>query len=153
MILTPLKRVRSWLRFRRDLIKHQRQLADVTGLYDRLVADTEGEKRDALIAERSFEVGFAEDQLYYLMTRRLASEAAPLFVALPEISEDSDDWERSSTFGYWMLTRKGITSIEKAITEKKAARREAWQSWVTLLIGLVGALIGLVSVLPKPPTP
>jgi hypothetical protein len=42
-----------------------------------------------------------------------------------------------------------IVELRSAIRKEKKERREVWQSWAALSIGLTGALIGLVAALKK----
>jgi hypothetical protein len=62
-------------------------------------------------------------------------------------------WEKAASFH--ILTPKGRLNIRKAIDEEKIRRREVaawwwktiWVPLVTALIGLTGALTGLIAVL------
>ena len=47
--------------------------------------------------------------------------------------------------GQWRLSQKAISELKNAIRQEQKDRREKWQGWLALLIGFVGALIGLLS--------
>ncbi|HIF9500632.1 TPA: hypothetical protein ACX6SY_001780 [Photobacterium damselae] len=78
-------------------------------------------------------------------------EANKYLIPLPSISSagmyttfDFDDLG-SVTF----LTPKGVYSLRKTIREEKKLKRETIGFYITSITGLIGAIIGLISFLPK----
>ncbi len=80
------------------------------------------------------------------------NEANKYLIPMPEKTElglyttfDFGDENGEVTF----LTSKGIYSLRKLIREEKKAKREAVGFYFTICTGLVGSIIGLVSILAK----
>lgn len=78
-------------------------------------------------------------------------EANKYLIPLPSVSSagmyttfDFDDLG-SVTF----LTSKGVYSLRKSIREEKKLKRETIGFYITSITGLIGAIIGLISFLPK----
>jgi hypothetical protein len=81
------------------------------------------------------------------MTRFIVRKAERLFVPVPDSAEEGMWSEGNFDSSRKMLTSKAITMIESAIREKQKYYWERIQALVTMLIGLGGVAIGLVSVL------
>lgn len=63
--------------------------------------------------------------------------------------EDSEDWEQGIQ-GSWNLTVKGIAKLREEIRREEKWRRESRQHWAAFLSalgGVIGTVIGLVSIL------
>ncbi|MBI3798775.1 MAG: hypothetical protein HY268_17650 [Deltaproteobacteria bacterium] len=76
------------------------------------------------------------------MTERLRKAADRLLIPLPVIS--SDHWERGPQTGVWHLTSEGAAKVRRALHEERKRRQEIWLPWLALVVGLIGASIGLV---------
>lgn len=92
----------------------------------------------------------SEQWLAVLKTRQLRRLAARLLVAFPAQDEDGmykfmdwDDDEDESPY----LTDRGFTEVRSRIREEQRHRREVWGFWIASVTGVIGALIGLGSVL------
>jgi hypothetical protein len=75
----------------------------------------------------------------------LISEAYRLFIPLP-------DWDKQDKVGggdavKYVLTRDAINELRSAIRAEKKARAERFLIWVPGVIGILGTLIGLASIL------
>ena len=85
-------------------------------------------------------------QIRELHTERLLKIANKLIVPIPSFSDETA-WEELSPYRKICLTNKGIFELKKSIRLEKKERRDIVFSLITILIGLIGALIGLISVL------
>lgn len=92
-------------------------------------------------------------------TRDLLDEAEGLYLPVPEPGDESkwipkDDLNSFENFA--VLTPDAMTELRSAIRKEQRERRETVESWakivgaiMTILTGLVGAVIGLVAVWKK----
>jgi hypothetical protein len=101
------------------------------------------------------EGGSSQGVMYWrirvLTTQFLVSEAARLVVPLPSL-EDKElwtHWGSGAPNEEHVLTIKGINELRAAIRVEQKARAERFLVWVPGVVGILGALIGLVSVLKK----
>ena len=139
----------------RQLRRVQRVFAnDYKKLVKRKAPPEEFQKLDA---SEYFEVQEAEKALDWAVGNRLHREARSLDVEVPPYG-DNQMWfhdEENSRVWLTSLTSKGRAHVRKLIDEEKARRFEVKTRWVTkfilpflaALIGLIGALTGLVAVL------
>jgi hypothetical protein len=93
--------------------------------------------------------GSSEGVLLYKIRETLSdyliSEAYRLFIPLPDW--DKQDKAGSSDTVKYVLTRDAINELRSAIRAEKKARVERFLMWVPGIVGILGALIGLVSLL------
>jgi hypothetical protein len=101
------------------------------------------------------EYHFEEMVLDGLLTQKLSIRARELDVPLPHYpayKKDDPDWERNEHWyrspadGNFVLNEHGRDLVEDLIWKKEERGHNRWSRWVTLAIGLIGALTGLVSV-------
>jgi hypothetical protein len=85
----------------------------------------------------------------------LRSRAEELDVPLPEYpvyNKDDPDWDenehwyRNPMDGSFVLKQRGRDYVDDAIWKKEERQYNRWARYVTLAIGLIGILTGLVSV-------
>ena len=112
------------------------------------------EKFDELGAEEYYAVREIERDIDSEIGLRLIREARSLDVEIPPPS-DSPMWVRGDDGVRIWLSSKGRAKARKSIDEEKARRFEVKTQWVTrlilpllgLLIGVLGAITGLIAVL------
>ncbi|MGO9268101.1 MAG: hypothetical protein ACLQBA_24955 [Candidatus Binataceae bacterium] len=68
---------------------------------------------------------------------------------IPDPPDNDEYWERNPYLGSVHLTVAGIDFIESRFYEKRQRRWQFWFSAGSLLIGLIGAIIGLVAILAR----
>jgi len=71
------------------------------------------------------------------------------FLPTPSLSEKDGLWERSSNTGDYYLTDKGIAEMRGIIRKDTKEKMEIFSYWGGLLIGLIGAITGLVAVIKR----
>ena len=89
-----------------------------------------------------------------LYQSRLIRQALRLYISIPPYRHDNKEaWEETAVHrGHLVLTEKAMKELRKEVREELKARQEITFRWVAPLsgvTGLVGTLIGLVSVLFK----
>jgi hypothetical protein len=98
-----------------------------------------------------------EHELRYLETMFWSKMARRYGVSLPDrtpvISLDRF-WDESPAYECYILTQEGVQEARRRVREEKKWRQEWWRGWIslgaqllTLLTGLIGALIGLAAIL------
>jgi len=105
-------------------------------------------------AEEYYAVREVEREIEFEVGRRLYDEARSLDVEIPPHS-DSEMWVDDAVGERTWLSSKGRAQVRKLIDEEKARRFEVKTQWVTrlilpvlgLLIGVLGAITGLIAVL------
>lgn len=95
-----------------------------------------------------FEQLVAEDEMIRLNHRYYVRLANRLLVPVPEFKSEGGGWKESEFApNHFHLSPDALHELRTAIHTEKKARREAWGFWVTILVGLIGALTGFVAVL------
>ena len=95
-----------------------------------------------------------EDQVYQwkmlIQTEYFRNKADVLSVPMPDPSDkemyDSVEWDDDPQQPKY-LTDKGVRSIKVAVREEEKHRREATGYWFGIVVGIIGALTGLISIL------
>ena len=139
------------LPFRYKLFLLRREQKKLDAQARRVVAEGKKKKDERLAGEWFTEHGWEFDvirlQVGSLVTQRLLREAENLFLPTPERS-DEQMWDKDSEYiGGGVLSPKGMTELRSAIRKERRERREICERWVVILIGLIGALTGLIAVL------
>ena len=134
-----------------ELWRLTRRMDTVNRRYTKLIETARREKRpkeeiELLNHEAGFEIGLLEEQVREVVTRELTSKAARMLLEVPPRNDDSGLWELSQSLPSWRLTDKGIAQLRRTIREEQRVRREARIVWVGLVIGVIGAVTGLVAV-------
>jgi hypothetical protein len=114
------------------------------------------EEIESIHCEASAEDEVLEFEIESLVTRELVRKAEHLFIPIPP-RKDSLNWKESSLFeNTKFLTPHGISKLRDSIREEEKKGREARMviidlcaKAVAMLTGLVGATIGLVSILSR----
>ena len=141
-----------FLRTRFKLWRLNQQRKEVQERCDRALAEarkakgqrlTDDEEYD-LYGQFSWEFDVIDWKTSLTITRALLEEANKLLLPTPSHS-DQDKWEESGLGEF--LSSAGISEVRSAIRREKRERRESWGWWITLVIGLLGTLIGLVAVI------
>jgi hypothetical protein len=124
-------------------------------LYDPLIAEVKGDEREMLHQELN-------SQLWEIYRERredgdfkLIRRAHRYDIPIPPKREEDGFWEEWER-GYWLLTDRGIHHLLKEIREEQQARLglvkgklDLIAPFITGMVGLIGALIGLISVFGK----
>ncbi len=76
--------------------------------------------------------------------RYVRAQAGKWLVPVPEFKTAGGAWEESQFTGKWRLTEHALAELRSAIRKEQKEYREAWQGWLTPIIGVTGALTGLV---------
>jgi hypothetical protein len=136
----------------RELRRTQRAFAkDYRKLVKRKAPSEDFQQLDA---NEYFEVRQAEKALDWAVGNRLHREARSLDVEVPP-TNDMEMWFHDEENPRIWFTPKGRAHVRKLIDEEKGRRFEVKTRWVTkfilpfltALIGIIGALTGLVAVL------
>jgi len=115
-------------------------------------AHKNGEARDKIESRRAdayFEYSYAQEQIDELVTNHMIAIAKKLMIEQPEYSDDSM-WAEARYVGRnKILSEKGIAKLRSDIRKERNERVNLWIPWITTIIGLVGALTGLMAILMK----
>jgi hypothetical protein len=138
----------SYLKYRLALGKLFRARRTVTKAFEEELKKSGPEARERISSQEQFELSEIEDSVHRLETDKLWEEAKKLLVPIPR-HDDEGMWEESKFFGRYHLTVKGVNKLRSDIRAERRSRVEFFLSWSALLIGIIGALTGLIAVLQK----
>lgn len=90
-----------------------------------------------------------EEDILQLSNNDLRNETQRYLVHMPEFDQESGEWVQSRIFGFWYLSPAAFGRVRPGVRAEKKASWDYWQSRIALLIGLLGALIGVLAYLKK----
>ena len=108
---------------------------------------TQGATREEIESARSeeaYEYFMIDEEIRWIITRKLRSEAQRHFLPLPPSEERF--WERGMYFGKHLLTDEGIKTARNEIYDYRKKQIEIVGPILATLIGLLGATTGLLAV-------
>lgn len=119
--------------------------------YEQAKKEGSEERTDEIAADASYALGEIDDEILYLEHCYLTSVAKKLLLPVPPFAtkENGGMWEKSNITRKWRLTSKGITELRDIIRKERKERTELLARWISMLIGLIGAITGLVAVIKK----
>ena len=89
-----------------------------------------------------------EENWHHQDESKLIRKARRLLIPIPSKIDEREAWsERSPVTDYQFLTAIARRKLWDAIREERNARRDTVVGWITPLIGIIGALTGLVAVI------
>ena len=146
----------NFLSYRIALFKLNRKRSKQASVISKLVKEarkTGGERKAQEIREsESFDLEIIYDEILQLLSWYILSKANKRFLPTPPFSEEDGMWERSNYTGKYHLTEKGFREVRGMIRKDTKERMELlsyWSPWIGLLIGVIGALTGLVAVIKR----
>jgi hypothetical protein len=140
-----------------DGFRHRRAIRQLQLRYDRYetkaqAAIEDAEKRrerdeyDSLVSEYLFERDEFEEEIRWLETQFLTRQARRYLIPVPP-TEEGPHWEKSEHSRRFLLKLDAMRDLRAAIRDEQRQRLEPVKVWIPLLTGLIGSLIGLVSLL------
>ncbi len=146
----------NYLAFRLSLFKLHRERRKLRILIPRAAQEarrTGGESKARQVwDDAAFDFDEIDDKILGLITSYLVSKANQNFLPTPSVSDENEMWERCNFTGIYHLTDKGIREVREIIRKEINERMEMhsfWVPWLGLLIGLIGAITGLIAVIKK----
>lgn len=126
--------------------------------YAPLLAKAKGVERESLHQELGSELWELERERNGDRDSKLTEKARRYDIPIPRKIEKDGLWQEFDQ-GFWLLTDQGVYHLKKAIQDEQMQRLTlykarldlivGWTPFITALIGLTGALIGLSAVLGK----
>ena len=140
------------LSYKYKLWKLQGKKEKTRKFYRKKIDDARKEKKpqdyiDGFIHEEMHFIDLIDDDITQIQYQLLTRQAERHFIPTPKEITTDGTWEQSDISGRWRLSEKALSNLKQAIRQEQKHGREHWQSWLMLVIGLIGALIGLLSVL------
>ena len=150
-----MKRIFEHLKTSRDLWRLNAAHSETVKAFekDRAIARKENKGQEAIRKideDEHFERRMINDQITQIKSQRLYRLAGRYDVP---VSMDKDWWEESSAVGR-MLSPKGFSELRSSIRKEQNERWSYWELrvklivvFVTAMTGVIGALIGLATIL------
>ncbi|MBI5453613.1 MAG: hypothetical protein HY956_03195 [Deltaproteobacteria bacterium] len=136
----------SLYKLTRERDKEDKRVSKLVNEAERKGGRAAGEQEWA--AER-FEFSRIDDEISYLNGRFLINKAERMSIPTPPITDKDDLWESSNYTGRWFLTTKGIAKVRQLIRQEQKVRLEIASHWAGIIIGIIGAITGLIAVIMK----
>ena len=140
----------EYFRYRKELHRLNKVLAKLMSEYDETKNSYKGENDHGHLSYLAQGLHEYEQWIELYKTNYLKSKADQLLLPMPDTQDKTmykmfnfDDEEDPKH----ILTTKGIYHLKKSIREENKAKREIVGFWFGITTGLIGAAIGLVSVL------
>jgi hypothetical protein len=142
------------LRYHHNLRRLQRQKRTLRAARDHLIAKARQEKKsrddiERIYVDAQIDLEEIEEDILRLTNDRLIEEAQTYRVHVPEFDQKSGEWTESETYGRWYLSSSAFARVRGDIRAEKKASWEYWQGRISMVIGLLGALIGVLAYLKK----
>ncbi|MGC1349165.1 MAG: hypothetical protein WA858_05240 [Xanthobacteraceae bacterium] len=139
----------DYLRFRWKLGQLERELRQNEKHYETKLKTAKQRKASAdelhlIQDEGAGEYFHFRDEIRKLHSRYLHTQASRLLIPRPSLNDETM-WEHEGPFVY--LTEHGINHLRATIRAERKARVELFLMWVPGVVGILGALIGLVAIL------
>jgi len=136
------------------LRKLQRERKRLSNFFNKkLRGVTDHDKIMELENDAQFECSMQENEIDILITEHLTSLAERLVIPVPPRANKTYWKESFTNEEFKVLTDVGVSYLRDLIREENKKRREEWNFWIelgikfmTVLIGLAGAAIGVISV-------
>ena len=140
------------LLFKFGLWKLQNDKEKIRKYYKKQInkARKENKSRDEIervIGDHIANNDFIDDDIAETQHRLLERQAEKYLIPTPKRITKDGTWKQSEITGQWRLSQEAISKLKDTIRQERKDRREYWQSWLALLTGFIGTLIGLLSVL------
>ena len=104
-------------------------------------------ERQEVYASESIDLEMLDEALSSLTTRYLLDKARKMFFPIPKVSNNPEYWEQGQYLAEWYLTNRGITEMRKSIRIEREERFNFASRWAIILIGVIGALTGMLAVI------
>ena len=134
------------IKYRWKLQKLENECREIQRSYAEHRKGLSGEELKQLHAEEGSEVTPILDQISCLKSSRLHAIANRLIVPIPKM-QDETYWETSYYTGGYFLTTEGMNEVRKRIRQERKERCELILIWIPSIVGILGGLIGLITVI------
>jgi hypothetical protein len=101
------------------------------------------ENRERLEYEQYFELSEYDEAIQTIHSKRLAAEARQLFVYIPDLQWETGRW------GGRYLSEESLSKLYHAVKTQKDSIRDYRIRFISVLTGVIGALIGLLAIWKK----
>ncbi|MDP3027901.1 MAG: hypothetical protein Q8O04_00075 [Deltaproteobacteria bacterium] len=145
----------NFFSYRSSLFKLSRQRREIDRYYKKQYAEAKKTSDNKKIGDISsvapHELEEVDDEIHYLEQRYLISIATRMLLPVPPVisEEKGGRWEQSDVTGKWQLTSEGMRELRQLIRTEKKESTELLTRWITIIVGLIGAITGLVAVIKK----
>ncbi len=142
----------EYLRDHLTLYRLSRELDKTRRSYGRFIREAETEKKSredigALIDEMRMECQYPQLEVDKFTTHRLLKTADRLLLPRPSYDYKSMWDTDNAQYGYpRLLTHEAMKIIRRNIRRERRERAEYYLKWVVPIIGIIGALTGLIAV-------
>jgi hypothetical protein len=142
----------AYLRFRWDLWQLEREQRKIGKKYEAMIKDANARKLsvgeiDTIEYEGTVDSLEFQENIWKLHSRYLCRQAARVLLPTPDL-DNKEMWEHEPPNRVY-LTEKGINHTRAAIRAERKARAEMFLMYVPGIVGILGTLIGLTSILVK----
>lgn len=140
----------NWFSFRKSLCKLKNERDKENDSLSRLIKEAQKkggyEAATQVYQSESVDLNIIDDEIANLITQYLIFKAKKMLLPTPPVTDKEGLWEWSNYINRWSLTTKGIAEIRRLIRQERKEKLELVSHWATILIGIIGAITGLIAV-------
>ena len=135
-----------------ELRRLQRRKEKTRKLHKKLLDEAREQKKnreeiEKIAHDEGSVIDYIDDEITQLQSRYLFRQAEKYLIPLPEFKTHDGAWEKADFTERLRLTPHALSELRTAVRQEKKERREHWQTWLILLTGFMGTLIGVLAVL------
>ena len=138
--------------FKHRLWKLQRERNKLQKSHQRATKEAEDKHADwnelqGMAACYFAQLDVIDEAIHRLHHQLIVTQAEKYLIPVPDFDDNRQAWVYSAETKKVRLRDTELVKLKLAIQREQKHRRDVWQTWLTLLTGFAGALIGLISVL------
>jgi len=142
------------LRFRWKLRSLRADKRKTRRIYDKelkkaRLSKAKAEDIDSLHSVERHELDMLDDEISAVVSRRLLALAEDNLLPTPSFDAKGPDWIESEFTGRYRLSGPAMVELRTAIRKEQREQSDSMFRWLAALTGIIGATIGLVSLLVK----
>jgi DNA repair exonuclease SbcCD ATPase subunit len=130
----------------------RKQLSELEAIWDSkreaLVKPTMAQS-DEFWSERRDALGPLQEEIQYQLSAQLIAQANRYQVPVPAFVEDGGPWTEPEYISPFFLNEVARAELRTAIRKEQKERSEILRTWLTVILGLIGAVCGVAALLIK----
>ncbi len=107
--------------------------------------------RQQVLGDMYVDLDLHDEEVDAYLTNKWLARARRQMIPIParhdEDGNESPFWYQGRYTGEWCLTNQGLTMLRSEIRRERKESYERWTPIATMIIGIIGAITGLISVI------
>jgi len=107
--------------------------------------------QQSVLDEMHMELDLHDEEVSVYLTNKWAAKARRLMIPIPvrygDDGRETPFWDQGKYTGDWYLTNRGLAMLRSDIRQEYKERNERWNPIISMIVGGIGSLTGLISVI------